>query len=98
MDIDEKITSDMKRKRDGKDIGHHPQIMLTIQLEKDSFDHNTWLEWIRALPKEAQNIHIDGKYDSISTLLILRMPVAIWNMLPSDPAYKFVGFVTSGNG
>jgi hypothetical protein len=25
------------------------------------------------------------------------MPVAVWNLLPDDPAYSFVGFVTSEN-
>jgi hypothetical protein len=25
------------------------------------------------------------------------MPVAVWNLLPENPAYTFVGFVTSGN-
>jgi hypothetical protein len=58
MDIDENITTDMKRKRDGKDLGRYPQVLLTIQLEAESLDLEKWLEWIRNVPKEAQNIHI----------------------------------------
>lgn len=54
-----------------------------------------WTEWIRNLPFEGTDIRIEGAWQSFSTLLLLRMPVAVWNLLPQNPAYSFVGFVTS---
>jgi hypothetical protein len=30
-------------------------------------------------------------------MLIISMPIALWNLLPDDPAYSFVGFVNSSN-
>jgi len=56
-----------------------------------------WVEWVRNCPVDAKDIHIEGKWDSFSTLLLLRMPVAVWNLLPDNEAYSFVGFVTSPN-
>lgn len=36
-------------------------------------------------------------YSSYSTLVLLSIPVAAWDMMPEDPAVNFIGFVTSVN-
>jgi hypothetical protein len=48
-------------------------------------------------PPECKDVKIEGRYDSFSTLLLVRISVATWNLLPENPAYSFVGFVTSEN-
>jgi hypothetical protein len=75
----------------------HPQILLTIRLEKTELDIPVWREWVRNLPVEGKDVKIEGIYRSFSTLLLLRMPVAIWDLLPENQAYSFVGFVTPEN-
>ncbi len=40
---------------------------------------------------------VEGIYKSFSTLLMLSIPVAIWDMLPDHPACAFVGYTTSPN-
>jgi hypothetical protein len=52
---------------------------------------------LRQFPSEAKGIKIEGIYGSFSTLLLLRVPVIVWNLLPQNPAYTFVGFITSQN-
>lgn len=89
-----------KRKRSpspGKEIEKFSQVILSIQLRGDQLDIQAWRECIRLFPVEAQAIKIEGIYDSFSTLLLIRLPVAVWNLLPKNPAYSFVGYVTSGN-
>jgi hypothetical protein len=86
-----------KRKRALEDDRKCPQILLAVRLTKSSIDRESWAEWIRNAPPEAEDIYVEGKYDSFSTLLLLRMPVSTWNLLPDNPAYSFVGFVTSEN-
>ncbi len=66
-------------------------------MNDDKFDSHGWLEWIRNAPPEAKDIRIEGKYDGFSTLVIVRMPIPVWNLLPEDPAYSFVGFIMSEN-
>jgi hypothetical protein len=44
IDIDECEKSKSKSKRDGKVKGQHPHVLLTIQLEKDTFYHDLWVE------------------------------------------------------
>jgi len=89
-------SSSQKRKRSG-DCVKTPQILLAVRLDNDELDIPVWVEWIRNLPAEGKDIHIEGQYHSCSTLLLLRLPVAVWNLLPPDPAYSFISFVTSPN-
>jgi hypothetical protein len=84
-----------KRKRLDEDQIKCPQVLLAIRLESDGFDIETWLEWLRSAPAECKDVKIDSTYESFSTLLLVRMPVATWNLLPDNPAYSFVGFVKS---
>jgi len=86
-----------KRRRPLEHKEKFPQIILAVRVTKGGIDHESWLEWIRNAPLEAEDIHVEGKYGSFSTLLLLRMPISIWNLLPDNPAYSFVGFVTSEN-
>jgi hypothetical protein len=85
-----------KRMRPEDDV-KYPQIILSVRLDKAQVDIPAWLEFIRAFPPEGQDIKIDGIYDSFSTLLLIRIPVAVWDLLPAHSAYSFVGFVTSEN-
>jgi hypothetical protein len=73
------------------------QVILSIRVNTDQFEIDDWLEWIRDVPPEATKVKVEGVYGSLSTLLLLRMPIATWNLLPDDPAYSFVGFVTTEN-
>jgi hypothetical protein len=74
-----------------------PQVILSIRVSNTDFDINTWLEWIRDVPSEATKTKVDGVYGSLSTLIILRMPISLWSLLPDDTAYSFIGFVTTEN-
>jgi hypothetical protein len=103
MDIDEEgmISSQdsgetMKRKRPVEDEGKYPFILISARLET-RFNKQAWAEWIRNAPVDAENIRVEGAYDSFSTLLLVRMPAAVWNLLSSNPAYTFLGYVISEN-
>jgi hypothetical protein len=87
-----------KRKRCIGEEPECPQILLAIRLDKHELDVSAWKECLlRQLPSEAKGIKIEGIYGSFSTLLLLRVPVIVWNLLPQNPAYTFVGFITSQN-
>ena len=73
------------------------QVIISVQLRGHELDIAAWKECIRLFPSEAQTIKIEGIFESFSTLLLVRIPVAIWNLIPDNPAYGFVGYVTSEN-
>ena len=72
-------------------------MILSIRVDTAQFDLDAWLEWIKDVPPEATKVKVEGIYGSLSTLLLLRMPIATWRLLPNDTAYSFIGFVTVGN-
>lgn len=75
-----------------------PTVLLSLQLEEQQSMHtDEWIGWINSVPALVKYTRIQGIYKSTSTLLLLTMPVALWNFLPSDPAVKFVGFAQSVN-
>jgi hypothetical protein len=82
---------------DTEDSTECTQVILSIRVDTEQFDLGAWLEWIKDIPPEATKVKVEGVYGSLSTLLLLRMPIAIWDLLPDDPAYSFVGFVTTEN-
>ena len=54
-------------------------------------------QWLRQFPALAQYAKIQGVYRGYSTLVLAALPVVIWNLLPENPAYNFVGYARSDN-
>jgi hypothetical protein len=84
-----------------------PQVLLAVRLEDDGFLDGfeedgvqrlrKWCDWLKLIPEGVKDISIQGVYKSFSTLVLMSMPVVLWNTLPDNPAYSFIGFVTSTN-
>lgn len=80
-----------KRKRPADEVVEYPQVLLAIRPDKYQLDLDAWKEFLlRQLHAEAKKIKIEGICGSFSTLLLLRIPVAVWDVLPENPAYSFV--------
>ncbi len=41
------------------------------------------------MPREGREIHVEGTDHSFSAPVLLRVPVAIWNLIPENAAYSF---------
>ena len=75
-----------------------PHVMISLALEDDQkLDINAWEQWIGAFPALAKYVKVQGVFKSHSTLLLVSMPVTIWDMLPEDHATSFVAFIRSNN-
>ena len=55
------------------------------------------IEWLKNVPILANSAHVEGIFESESTLLLLSLPVPVWDLLSENPAVSFIGFVRSGN-
>lgn len=86
-----------KRKATCDEGSKYAQVLVSIRVDHANLSRDEWVNWIREMPSDGKDVHVEGRWDSFSTLVLLRMPVAIWNLLPDSPAYDFVGFVTSEN-
>ncbi|KAL1846247.1 hypothetical protein VTK73DRAFT_321 [Phialemonium thermophilum] len=75
-----------------------PHVMISLALEEDQrLDLNAWEEWLANFPAMAKFVKVQGVFQSHSTLLLLSMPVMVWDLLPEDPACSFVAFIRSNN-
>ncbi|KAF4994037.1 hypothetical protein FGRMN_6071 [Fusarium graminum] len=69
-----------------------PHVLLKIALESDQvFDAASCARWIKQFPLLAMHASIESVYQSYSTLLLLSVPVVLWNLLSEHPATQFVG-------
>ena len=76
----------------------NPKVLISIALEEDQWLSSThWVEWLRSVPALAKYAHVEGVYKSGSTLMLLSIPVAIWDLLPRNAATMFIGFTHSTN-
>lgn len=75
-----------------------PHVMISLALEDDQrLDINAWEQWLNAFPSLAKHVKVQGVFKSHSTLLLVSMPVMIWDLLPEDHATSFVAFIRSNN-
>lgn len=75
-----------------------PHVLLTVALEEDQvLDAASCARWLKQFPLLAKYVSVEGVYRSYSTLLLLSVPVVLWDLLPDHPATQFVGYVKSRN-
>jgi hypothetical protein len=75
-----------------------PQVLISLALEEEQLlDVDQCLRWLHRFPALAKYAKVQGVYRSNSTLLIMSLPVLIWDWIPDDPACSFIGYVHSSN-
>jgi hypothetical protein len=73
-----------------------PQVLLSLALAEDPvLDFDCCRKWLQDFPALAKYATVQGVYKSNSTLLILSIPIIIWDWLPEDPACTFIGYIYS---
>ena len=75
-----------------------PHVLISLALEGEQLlEIGAWNKWLSDCPSFAKYARIEGMYKSHSTLLILSVPVIIWDLLPDNQACSFIGYVNSTN-
>lgn len=75
-----------------------PTVLIAVALEEDQrLQLNTWAEWLRDIPAIARYARVEGIYESNSTLMLLSLPINVWDLIPNNPAVSFIGFIKSQN-
>jgi hypothetical protein len=78
-----------------------PRLIFAIRLkdtfrpEVDILDHFT--DWMRSFPTIAHGMKVEAVFDSLSTLVLISLPMYIYAYLPQDPAILSLGPITSPN-
>lgn len=75
-----------------------PHVIMSVALETDQMlDVNAFEQWMKDFPAVARYAKVQGVYQSYSILVLLSVPVVVWNLLPENSACNFVGYAKSDN-
>ncbi|KAL8670440.1 MAG: hypothetical protein Q9168_005021 [Polycauliona sp. 1 TL-2023] len=77
------------------------RVLLAVSISDDAVcDIVEWKQWlVNRAPRIITQIEVkvEGVFKSHSTMLIASLPVVAWDRLPDKAAYRFIGFIKSGN-
>ncbi len=76
-----------------------PKVLLAINLQGEHWLNfeNLFGNWLKDMPLPADSINIEAVFHGLSTMILLSMPIAVWDLLPEHPSCSFVNFVQSPN-
>jgi len=69
-------------------------VLISISLEEDQpqLDSENCTRWFASMPFLAADVEV---FPSCSTLMIMSIPLPVWNMFPDHPACSFIEYVTA---
>lgn len=74
------------------------RVIISLALEeKQTLNSESGQKWLASFPALVKYAKIEGVYKSFSTLVLLSIPVFIWDFLPDNLGCSFVAYVTSPN-
>ncbi len=83
---------------EGGDEFEAPRVIISLALEEhQTLNSETCQKWLASCPALIKYAKVEGVYKSFSTLVLLSLPVFIWDCLPEQPGCSFVAYVTSSN-
>lgn len=79
------------------------KVLLSITLSHGKQTTQEMVKEVRAWlmsqdrPYWVKGVELVGVLPSASSVMLITLPIALWDVLPEDPAYKMIEFVTGGN-
>ncbi|KAK8106827.1 uncharacterized protein PG998_008840 [Apiospora kogelbergensis] len=70
-----------------------PKVLIAVRLVESSSLKDDLEQWILTAPTGV--VEFKGIYESYSSLLLVELPVAVWDLLPPCDAVSFIGFTRS---
>ncbi|KAL8858201.1 MAG: hypothetical protein Q9178_005213 [Gyalolechia marmorata] len=75
------------------------RVLLAVSIsDAAACDIAEWKKWlVSQAPLVVTRIEVEAVFKSHSTMLVTSLPIMLWDCLPDRAAYRFIGFVKSGN-
>ncbi|KAL9038919.1 MAG: hypothetical protein Q9180_002841, partial [Flavoplaca navasiana] len=82
-------------------IATDTRVLLSVSISDDATcDITEWKQWLtHKAPRIVTQIgvRVEAVFKSHSTMLMTSLPTVAWDCLPDRAAYRFIGFIKSGN-
>jgi hypothetical protein len=72
-------------------------LVCTTFLGEPSQDMASFKQWLHNTPLAASKIAVEGMFHGPPTVLLVSMPIAVWNVVAADRTCCFLGYVNSHN-
>ena len=72
-------------------------LVCTTFLGEPSQNMASFKQWLQNTPAAASKIAVEGMFHGPPTVLLISMPIAVWNVLAADRTCSFLGYVNSHN-
>jgi hypothetical protein len=72
-------------------------LVCTTFLGEPSQDMASFKQWLHNTPVAASKIAVEGMFHGPPTVLLISMPIAVWNVIAADRTCCFLGYVNSHN-
>ncbi|KAH8801725.1 hypothetical protein F5884DRAFT_525870 [Xylogone sp. PMI_703] len=72
-------------------------LVCTTFLGEPSHDMTSFKQWLQNTPVAASKIAVEGMFHGPPTILLISMPIAVWNVVAADRTCGFLGYVNSHN-
>ncbi|KAI6250404.1 hypothetical protein HI914_01248 [Erysiphe necator] len=72
-------------------------LVCTTFLGEPSPDMSSFKDWLQHSPEAAIKIAVEGMFHGPPTVLLISMPISVWNVLAADRTCAFLGYVNSHN-
>jgi hypothetical protein len=72
-------------------------LVCTTFLGEPSQDMASFKQWLQNTPVAASKIAVEGMFHGPPTVLLVSMPIAVWNVVAADRTCCFLGYVNSHN-
>ncbi|TQS35802.1 hypothetical protein Golomagni_03765 [Golovinomyces magnicellulatus] len=72
-------------------------LVCTTFLGEPSPEMSSFKQWLQHAPIAANKIAVEGMFHGPPTVLLISMPISIWNVLAADRTCAFLGYVNSHN-
>ncbi|KAL8816083.1 MAG: hypothetical protein Q9191_008384 [Dirinaria sp. TL-2023a] len=84
-----------------KDSPSSTRVLVAVSLKDGFHDVDDWLQWLTThMPTDVKNLKMikpEGLWGAHSTLGLMSMPVAVWDLFPRNAAYYCVGYIKTPN-
>ncbi|KAI1007629.1 hypothetical protein K3495_g598 [Podosphaera aphanis] len=72
-------------------------LVCTTFLGEPSPEMSSFKQWLQNAPVAAAKIDVEGMFHGPPTVLLISMPISVWNVLAADRTCAFLGYVNSHN-
>ncbi|KAI1332754.1 hypothetical protein F5Y16DRAFT_124543 [Xylariaceae sp. FL0255] len=103
------VSSDLVSRNPREDSVIHPSVVADLTFEEPrvlvcttfvgeaSPDMSSFYHWLHDTPTIGSNIAVEGMFLGPPTMLLISMPVPVWNVVQHDKVCCFLGYVNSHN-